>query len=117
MRITDVLGNYLVEGANQNEEETKYEGSLILSLRADGRLNAVWQIDPDQMQYGIGFFKNEMLVINFYYVGDNDAVFRGVVAYNCSNMDTLAGIWSEEAGDSKYVGVETAHKIQPEFLN
>ncbi len=117
MEIASLIGSYLIEGINQDEEETTYEGSLTLSLRSDGGLNAAWLIKPDQLQYGVGFFKNEMLVFNFDYVGENDVVFRGVVAYNCSKMDVLTGIWSEEAGNSKYVGVETARIIRSGFLD
>lgn len=117
MEITDLIGQYLIEGVNQDKEETKYSGSLNLSLRSDGGLNAVWRIDPDQLQYGVGFFKNEMLVINFDYVGDDDVIFRGVVAYTCVSPEILNGIWSEEVGDSKFVGMEKAQKVQTEFLN
>lgn len=117
MFITDLIGNYLIEGVNQNEEESRYQGSLNLSLRSDGRLDAVWKIGANQIQYGVGFFKNEMLVINFQYEGDDDSKYTGVVAYTCVSVDVLHGIWSEEAGDPTYVGVEKAHKIKTEFLN
>ena len=117
MVITDLIGKYIIEGLNQNEEETPYRGTLTLTFKSDNRLDAVWQIAPDQMQYGIGFFKNEMLVINFYYVGDDASMYHGVVAYQCTSKNSLNGIWSEERGDSKFVGVEKGTKIQTEFLN
>ena len=117
MEVTNLVGNYILKGMNQDEEGSKYEGTLNLSLRSDGGLNAVWRINPDQMQYGVGFFKNEMLVINFNYVGDDDVVFRGVVAYSQNSSDILEGVWSEEAGNLKCVGVEKAYKIKTEYLN
>ena len=117
MKINDIIGNYLIEGANQNEEGSKYRGSLTLTIRAKGGIHAVWKIEPDQMQYGVGFFNNNMLVINFYYKGDNEVVFKGVVAYTCNSNGTLDGIWSEEIGDSKYVGLEKAHKLKNDYLN
>jgi hypothetical protein len=117
MQITDLIGTYLIEGYNQNEDETIYSGTLTLSFQSDNRLAAIWQIEPDQMQYGIGFFRNEMLVINFHYVGDNQENYHGVVAYNCTAKNILQGVWSEEMGDSKFVGVEKGTKIRADFLN
>lgn len=115
MELAHLEGDFLLKGTNQDAEKSTYEGTLNLSLRSDGGLNAVWRINPDQMQYGVGFFKNDMLVINFNYLGDNEVVYYGVVAYSCTNPDALTGIWSEEAGNAKYVGEEIAVRINPSF--
>jgi hypothetical protein len=117
MNITDLIGNYSIEGSNQNKEETHYSGMLTLSFLSETRLDAVWKITPDQMQYGIGFFKNDTLVVNFYYVGDDKSIYHGVISYHCNSNGVLNGVWSEEMGNPDCVGVEKAIKIQTEFLN
>lgn len=117
MDITKLVGNYLLKGTNQDEENSKYEGSMNLSLRSDGRINAVWRINPDQMQYGVGQWVMDQLVIDFNYVGVDDIVFRGVVSYKTQPSGVLEGTWTEEAGDDRFLGKETAVKIKTEELN
>ena len=117
MEITGLVGKYIIEGSNQDEKGTYYNGTLTLSIKSDNRINAVWQIGSDQIQYGIGFFKNEMLVINFHYEGDDQSMYYGVVAYQCNKQGVINGVWSEERGDAKYVGVEKGKKVQEEYIN
>jgi hypothetical protein len=72
---------------------------------------AKWLINKEQVQEGIGFFKDNILVINFSYRGDNDEVYKGVVVYRCLTKDILEGFWSEEYGDPKYLGEERCFRV------
>lgn len=117
MKISEIVGSYILEGTNQDAESTKYEGSLDLSADSDGILKAVWLIGSNQMLHGEGSIKNEVLIIDFQYLGANDELFNGIVAYKLESENTLHGVWTEEAGDSKYVGVEKAYKVKKQFLD
>ncbi|WP_040281021.1 hypothetical protein [Psychroserpens damuponensis] len=119
MQITQLPGTYNIKGINQNEESSTYKGTLTLSLDENLRVNAEWLINNSQIQFGNGFFKNNILVINFNYVGDNDAVFKGVVVYKCISQDILEGFWSEKHGNPQYLGEETCFRIgtQNEVIN
>jgi hypothetical protein len=117
MHITDLVGSFYVEGANQNAEGSTYKGTLTLSLIGQNRLQAIWQIGNDQTQFGEGFFKNNLLVINFYYQGVEDTYFYGTVAYTCLSADRLEGIWTEEAADPNFVGEEKAIRLKTSMAN
>lgn len=117
MKISEIVGSYILEGTNQDAEGSKYEGSLDLSLASDATLRAVWLINANQMQHGVGSIKDEVLIIDFQYLGANDELYNGIVAYQQESENTLHGVWTEEAGDSKYVGVEKAYKVKKQFLD
>ena len=69
------------------------------------------------MQHGVGTIKDEVLIIDFQYLGANDEFYNGIVAYQLEAENTLNGVWTEEAGDSKYMGVEKAYKVKKQFLD
>ena len=111
MTITDLVGQYNIIGRNQDAEGAAYRGTLELTLDAPNRINAKWLIHPDQVQLGTGFFKDNILVINFNYKGDNDSLYKGVVVYKCLSKDLLEGFWSEKHGDPSYLGTERCYRI------
>lgn len=117
MTVADLVGHYTVEGSNQDEQGIAYHGVLSLSLDNNHRIVAKWTIG-DHSQNGTGFFKDDILVINFNYEGDDGQIYKGVAVYRCINKDTLDGFWSEKHGNPLYLGSEYGVKIQPmEFLN
>ncbi len=117
MTIEELVGHYSIEGSNQDENGSVYYGVLSLSLDANHRIVAKWTIG-DHIQTGSGFFKNDILVINFNYEGDEGKVYKGVAVYRCLNNNTLDGFWSEKHGNPLYLGSEYCVRIQaPEFLN
>ncbi|MDO6758657.1 hypothetical protein Q4566_00475 [Tamlana sp. 2_MG-2023] len=119
MTIQDLVGNYSIVGSNQDSEKNTYKGSLNLSLDHHNRIKAEWYINNIQTQLGQGFFKDNILVINFQYKGENHETFYGVVVYKCLSKNVLEGFWSEEYGDPAYLGSEQCIRIntQDEFLN
>jgi hypothetical protein len=117
MDIKDLIGNYSVKGSNQDEKGIAYHGILTLSLDDNKRILAKWTIG-DHIQNGTGFFKNDILVINFNYEGDEGQLYKGVAVYRCINPNTLDGFWSEKHGNPLYLGSEYCVRIPaPEFLN
>jgi len=117
MTIEDLVGSYTVEGSNQDENVIAYHGVLSLSLDANNRMVARWTIG-DHIQNGTGFFKDQILVINFNYEGDDDQLYKGVAVYRCLSKDILNGFWSEKHGNPLYLGSEYCIRIpNPEFLN
>ena len=72
---------------------------------------ANWLINENQTQSGTGFFKDNILVINFNYLGDNNLTYKGVVVYRCITNDILDGFWSEKHGDPRFLGEERCFKI------
>ena len=112
MSINDLIGNYLVEGKNQSIEASKYNGILKLSLNENLKIDAEWTINHQQKQYGLGFFKNNILVINFYYLGDNEKKYKGVVVYHFITKDILDGFWSEKHADQDYLGIERCFRVK-----
>lgn len=118
MEAKDIVGTYYIQGSNQEATDTfTYEGTLDLSLDADQRFVARWNIDGHE-QLGKGFFKNDILVINFWYLGEDKQVFKGVAVYRCIDTHTLDGFWSEKYGDPRYLGTELCTRITiPAFLN
>ena len=119
MQITQLPGTYNIIGTNQNEDATTYKGTLTLSLDENNRVQAEWLIDNNQKQSGTGFFKDNILVINFNYKGEEDAIFKGVVVYKCITKDILEGFWSEKHGNPQYLGEERCFRVgtQKEIVN
>lgn len=114
MTVQDLVGNYTVEGSNQDEKGITYHGFLTLSLDENNRIIAQWTIG-DHIQNGTGFFKDQVLAINFSYEVDDDKVYKGVVVYR---KDILDGFWSEKHGNPLYLGSEYCTRIPAaEFLN
>ena len=117
MTIKDLVGNYTVEGSNQDENGIAYHGVLSLSLDENNRMVARWTIG-DHIQNGTGFFKDQILVINFNYEGDDDQLYKGVAVYRCLSKDVLNGFWSEKHGNPLYLGTEYCVRIlSSEFMN
>ncbi len=98
MTIQELIGEYAIIGTNQDDSNNSYKGSLSLTLDVDNRIVAKWKIHTDQEQMGTGFFKDNVLVINFKYVGENATIYKGVVVYKCITKDFLDGFWSEKFG-------------------
>ena len=117
MKVKDLLGNFSIIGKNQNESEKTYEGTLNLSLDDENRIIAKWLINKSQQQFGLGFFKNNILVINFNYQGDENTIYYGTVVYKCLTKDILEGFWSEEFGNPKFLGSENCFRVKDELVN
>ena len=65
MTVHDLAGNYSVQGSNQEENDhISYHGLLTLTVDENNRIIAQWMIG-DHIQNGTGFYKDEILVINF----------------------------------------------------
>ncbi|MBU2996092.1 hypothetical protein KO500_06590 [Cellulophaga baltica] len=116
--MSNLEGTYRIIGFNQDKEQTGYTGVLKLIKTANHRVNALWTVVDGQTQTGKGFFKDDILVINFAYIGELDyktKIFKGVVVYKIINDNTLEGFWSEKYGDNDYLGYEECQRItEPE---
>jgi hypothetical protein len=112
------MGSYSVQGSNQEEtDHISYQGILTLSLDENNRIIAQWIIG-DHEQNGTGFYKDEILVINFNYEGDDHKIYKGVAVYRCLSKDILDGFWSEKYGNPLYLGSEYCVRINTsEYLN
>ena len=119
MKIEDLVGEFQIIGSNQNGSEETYKGTLSLTLDENNRIIAKWLIEKNQEQFGTGFFKNNILVINFTYQGDENTIYKGLVVYKCISIDILDGFWSEEYGNPLFLGEERCFRIDTEksFLN
>lgn len=117
MTTKDILGDFSIIGTNQNGSEETYKGSLSLTLDDQNRITAKWLINKSQEQFGVGFFKNNILVINFNYQGDENTMYYGTVVYKCLNKDILEGFWSEEFGNPNFLGIENCFRMKDEVLN
>lgn len=107
MAIQDLIGDYSISGSNQDEtNQITYKGILHLSLDKNNRISARWLINNTQEQKGHGFFKDNILVINFSYIGEHNKTYKGVVVYKCITKDILEGFWSEKHGNPLYLGTE-----------
>lgn len=112
MIIQDLIGDYAISGSNQDENQTiTYKGVLSLSLDKNNRIIAHWLINDTQKQKGHGFFKDNILVINFSYKGDDNETYKGVAVYRCITKDVLDGFWSEKHGNPLYLGTEYCLRI------
>ena len=110
MTLQELTGEYTVIGTNQDVESNTYKGTLTLTLDENNRVKAKWLINSEQEQLGNGFFKDNILVINFNYK-NNDSVFKGVVVYKCITKDVLDGFWSEKHGNPLFLGEERCYRI------
>lgn len=110
--VSDLVGNYTIIGSNQDETDTTYKGTLTLTLDNDNRIIAKWLINNTQKQFGTGFFKDNILVINFSYQGEDYKTYKGVVIYRCISNEILDGFWSEEYGNPAYLGNERCFKVK-----
>lgn len=119
MNIQELVGTFSILGKNQDENNSTYKGILTLTLDSTNRIVAKWLIGNNQVQNGTGFFKDNILVINFNYQGEDDVIFKGVVVYKCLSKDILEGFWSEKHGNPLYLGEERCFRIQnkKEYLN
>lgn len=111
MVVQDIVGEYKISGMNQDGENSPYVGILNLTLDINKRVNAKWLINNNQAQWGTGFFKDNILVINFKYEGDLNKIYKGVVVYKCISKDVLEGFWSEKHGNPEYLGSERCFRI------
>lgn len=111
MTVQDLVGTFSIIGSNQDDSEQTYKGELSLSLDENNRVIAKWLINRSQLQFGTGFFKNNTLVINFNYQGDENTTYKGTVVYKCLTKDILEGFWSEEFGNPKFLGSENCFRI------
>lgn len=118
MTLHELTGKYAITGTNQDAESNTYKGILDLSINANNRVEAKWLINQNQKLLGNGFFKDNILVINFNYKSNN-TIFKGVVVYKCISKDILDGFWSEKHGDPLYIGKERCFRMDnlKEILN
>lgn len=113
MTLHDLPGSYAIQGSNQDETNAMtYQGILTLSLDENNRIVAHWIINNEQEQEGYGFFKDDILVINFKYKGENNKTFKGVAVYRCLTNNVLDGFWSEKHGNPLYLGTEHGLRIE-----
>lgn len=113
MTIQDLIGKYSISGSNQDEsQEITYNGILSLSLDKNNRITAHWVINNTQEQTGYGFFKDNILVINFSYKGENNKTYKGVAVYRFITKDVLDGFWSEKHGNPLYLGTEYCLRME-----
>ena len=119
MTVEDLAGSFSIMGSNQDEEGARYKGTLHLTLDENNRIQADWLINESQIQTGTGFFKDNILVINFNYNGEENRIYKGVVVYKCITKDILDGFWSEKHGNPLYIGEERCFRIgtQKEVVN
>jgi len=118
MIVQDLIGNYSISGSNQDESnQVTYKGVLNLSLDENNRIIAQWLINDTQQQKGHGFFKDNILVINFSYKGDQNKTYKGVAVYKCITPDVLEGFWSEKHGNPLYLGTEVCLRMKSKNLN
>ncbi|GGZ81734.1 hypothetical protein [Algibacter mikhailovii] len=113
MKVEELVGQYKVTGSNQDDSKNTYHGILHLQLDPSNRIKADWLINKEQKQEGIGFFKDNILVINFTYQGADENSYRGVVVYKCLSQNILDGFWSEDYGDPHFLGTERCFRINP----
>jgi len=114
MTILDLVGTYTIIGKNQEETDLNYTGTLTLSVDANNRIEAKWLINKEQEQVGTGFFKDQILVINFNYQGEDKYLYKGIVVYRCISKDILDGFWSEKHGNPLYLGEERCFRLKEE---
>jgi len=114
MTIENLVGTYNIIGKNQENTEVNYTGLLTLGLDENNRVFAKWFIDGEQIQVGTGFFKDDILVINFSYQGEANEILKGVVVYRCITKDILDGFWSEKHGNPIYLGEERCFRVKEE---
>ena len=110
----NINGVYNIIGFNQNDSGESYSGFLTLQKTNENRIIAEWVINNEQVQMGKGFFKDDLLVINFFYEGESEYIgkkFKGIVVYTFITDTILSGFWSEKHGDDNYIGLEEGRKM------
>jgi len=113
MTTQDLIGSYSISGSNQDStNEMTYNGILSLSLDENNRIKAKWLINNTHEQRGSGFFKDNILVINFNYKGEDKKTYKGVAVYRCITKDILEGFWSEKHGNPLYLGTEHCLRME-----
>lgn len=112
MTVQDLAGTFSVVGSNQDDSSNSYTGTLSLVVDEHQRIKATWLINETQEQYGYGFYKNHIIVINFKYKSEQ-TVYKGVVVYKCISKDVLEGFWSEKHGDPNFLGHENCFRLDP----
>jgi hypothetical protein len=116
MTIKDLAGNFSIIGNNQDKDANTYKGTLELSLNSNYSVTAKWCINNTQEQFGTGFFKDNTLVINFYYHGFENKIYNGTVVYKCLTKDIFEGFWFEEEGNPNYIGTENCFRIKDQVI-
>ncbi|WP_160137412.1 hypothetical protein [Chryseobacterium sp. c4a] len=112
MTVYDLAGTYSIKGSNQEKsDQVSYRGTLVLSIDENARIIAQWMIG-NHIQNGTGFYKDQILVLNFNYEGDDQKIYKGVAVYRCLSPDILDGFWSEKHGNPLYLGSEYCVRIQ-----
>jgi len=114
MTLQQLIGTYNIIGKNQDDTTVNYTGTLTLTLDGNSRIVAKWLINKEQEQKGMGFFKDNILVLNFNYQGDDENIYKGVVVYRCITHDILDGFWSEEHGNPLFLGEERCFRVKTE---
>lgn len=104
-----LLGTYLVEGVNPDEEKTTYEGILELTTYNNKEISAKWKIGEEQEQFGQGYIKKDKLIVDFYYYDDYLKKCNGQVIYSFLDNQILQGVWTEENSVSH--GKENCYRI------
>jgi len=112
MTLETLPGTFQISGTNQDSEGLTYKGILDLQLDENNRVKAKWLINNNQEQFGTGFFKHNILAINFNYKGEDNVIYKGVVVYKCVTNDILEGFWSEKHGNPLYLGEERCFRIK-----
>ena len=116
IKVEDLTGEYQIIGSNQNDDTITYKGKLRLQQTQGSHFKATWLIHKEQEQFGEGFYKDNILVINFYYFDEDLNKYPGTVVYKCITANVLEGFWSEKFGDHNYIGTEQCFKINTENL-
>jgi hypothetical protein len=117
MTTKDLVGDFSIIGNNQGDAKNSYQGKLNIALDDNNRIVAKWLINNNQEQFGNGFFKDNILIINFYYRGVDYKTFKGTAVYKCLTKDILEGFWSEDEGDPNYLGLENCFRIKQEVIH
>ena len=112
MTLQELSGDYTIVGSNQDAETNTYKGTLTLAIDDNNRIRAKWIINETQEQSGYGFFKDDILVVNFNYKNEENKVYKGVVVYKCITKDILDGFWSEKHGNPLFLGKERCFRIE-----
>lgn len=112
MTVNDLMGHYSIIGTNQDDSGNTYKGKLFLSVNTDNSISAKWLINNEQEQFGKGYLENNLLVINFYYYGDDNIIFKGKVIYKVLTKDILEGQWTEECGNPIFLGTENCFRVK-----
>ena len=116
MTVQDIVGRYAILGNNQDKLGTEYHGVLTLSLDAHQKIIAAWTINHDQQQFGTGFFKDNLLVVNFKYRGEDATIYTGTVVYKFCDKETFEDFWSEKHADQQFLGLEGGTKSTKTLL-